>query len=125
MQVPPGLTDAPEEMEKLIVTPGVNPVPLTVTEIALGPWVGNTEIDGLVTVNEPLATYPSESVAVTEVPLVPEGTKKAQLNVPEPLTNIDPVEHEEMVTVSKTKDFRFVFAVKSVPDTVTEEPRGP
>ena len=46
---------------------GVNPVPLTVTDVPLGPWLGVSVIVGVVTVNEAtaLSKLPSDPVAVT------------------------------------------------------------
>ena len=45
---------APELTVVVTVTPGVNPVPETVTDAPLGPWVGVSVIAGVVTVNVPL-----------------------------------------------------------------------
>ena len=124
-QVPLGVTDAPDDMEKLIVAPGVKPVPLTVTTVPLGPDRGTMNMEGTVTVKEPVAVAPPVSVAVTVEPLAPEGTEKAQLNVPVPLIDMDPGEQEEMVTVSKTSDFSDDPMVNPVPETVTVDPSGP
>lgn len=64
---PQPVTDPPELMVVDTVRPGVNPVPETVTDTPLGPWVGAREIAGVETVNEAVAAskLPSEPVAVT------------------------------------------------------------
>jgi hypothetical protein len=49
-----------------IVSPGVNPAPLTVTVIPFGPWVGFTEIVGVVIVKV--------AVAVSDPPSLPVPT---------------------------------------------------
>ena len=46
---------APELIEVVTATPGVNPVPETVTVTPLGPWVGVSVIVGVVTLNVALA----------------------------------------------------------------------
>jgi hypothetical protein len=58
---------APELIVVRIVTPGVNPLPVTVTDVPLGPCVGESVIDGVVTANVVLAwSFPaSDPVAVT------------------------------------------------------------
>lgn len=58
---------APDPIVVEIVAPTENPEPETVTEAPLGPWVGESEMLGWVTVNEAVALskLPSEPVAVT------------------------------------------------------------
>ena len=57
---------APDPIEVVTVRPGVNPVPDTVSETPLGPWVGASEIAGVVTVKSAVAAskLPSDPVAV-------------------------------------------------------------
>jgi hypothetical protein len=57
----------PAVIEKVIVTPGVNPLPDAVTVTPLSPWVGTSVIAGTVTKNDAVALskLPSEPVAVT------------------------------------------------------------
>ena len=101
------------------------PVPETMTAAPTGPFFGLTVIAGFVTVNVPVALAPPEFVAVTVVPVAPLGTLNVQLNAPAEFAVKDPLVQLEIVLVSKTSDFTFVDAAKSVPDTVTEEPTGP
>ena len=58
---------APRLMVVVIVLVGVNPVPETVTDVPLGPCVGESVIPGVVTVNGAVALskLPSDPVAVT------------------------------------------------------------
>ena len=59
---------APELIEVVTATPGVNPVPETVTVTPPGPWVGVSVIAGVVIVNDAVAVskLPSDPAAVTE-----------------------------------------------------------
>jgi hypothetical protein len=118
-------TDAPDPMVVAIVAPGVKPLPLTTTETPLGPCPTESAIVGLVTVNVPEAVSAPTSVATTDVPLVPPGTAKVQLNAPEASVVSEPEEHAEIVTPSKTRDASAAETEKPVPDTVTEAPFGP
>jgi hypothetical protein len=58
---------APELIVVVTVTPGVNPLPDTVTDTPLGPWLGESVTAGVVTVNVALAwSFPvSDPIAVT------------------------------------------------------------
>ena len=58
---------APELIVVVTVTPGVNPLPETVTVTPLGPWAGESVIAGAVIVNDAivLSKLPSDPVAVT------------------------------------------------------------
>ena len=101
------------------------PVPATVTAEPVGPWPGVTVIAGTVTLNEPSATRPPESVAETVVPDVPLGTAKVQLQAPVGLVDSDPLEQVEIATPSKTSDETVVDPENPVPETVTVAPIGP
>ena len=101
------------------------PVPDTVTVAPSGPCPGVTVIDGVVSVNVPVASWPPTSVAVTVVPEVPLGTLKVQLKAPVPLDVSEPVVQLEIVIPSKTRDARAVETEKPVPATVTVAPIGP
>jgi hypothetical protein len=101
------------------------PVPATVAAAPTGPWPGVTVIAGVVTVNEPVAVWPPESVAVTVVPEVPLGTAKVQENAPEASVDNEPLVQLLMVTPSNTSEARVVDTEKPVPDTVTVAPIGP
>ena len=59
---------APELIEVVTATPGVNPAPETVTVTPPGPWVGVSVIAGVVIVNDAVAVskLPSDPAAVTE-----------------------------------------------------------
>ena len=59
--------EAPELIDVVINLPGVNPVPETVTDVPLGPCVGERVIPGVVTVKGAVALskLPSDPVAVT------------------------------------------------------------
>ena len=65
--------EAPEEIVVVMVTAppvlvvGVKPDPFTVTWVPLGPWLGVSEIIGVVSVNDAWAEskLPSDPVAVT------------------------------------------------------------
>ncbi|HYB79415.1 MAG TPA: hypothetical protein VEG66_06635, partial [Thermoplasmata archaeon] len=52
---PQVVIEAPELIVVVMVTPGVNPVPKTVTVTPLGPWVGVSVIAGVVIVNDAIA----------------------------------------------------------------------
>ena len=58
---------APDPTLVVIVFPGVNPVPETEIDTPLGPCDGESEMAGVVTLNEAVAAskLPSEPVAVT------------------------------------------------------------
>ena len=63
VHAPLGVTLAPELIVNAIVTAppvsvvGVNPVPLTVTDVPLDPWLGVSVIAGVVPVNSAFATF--------------------------------------------------------------------
>jgi hypothetical protein len=101
------------------------PVPVTVTIVPGGPFVGLTVIFGVVTVNLPVATAPVTSFAVTVVPEVPPGTLNVQLNAPVAPDVREPLVQVVIVLESRTSDFNFFTAEKPVPDTVTVAPTGP
>jgi hypothetical protein len=118
-------TVTPSKTREARVLDTENPVPATVTVEPVGPWLGVTEIAGVVTVNAPTATRPPGSVAETVDPEVPEGTANVQLQDPVgPVVN-DPLVHAEIVTPSKTSDESGVEPVNPVPETVTIAPIGP
>ncbi len=118
--------DAPLLTDVETVRPGVNPVPETVTVTPLGPWVGASEIDGVVIVKSAVAAskLPSEPVAVTTygvaeaVPVI----VVEQLNVPDPVTVAEqlvsaaPLEIEAVIETP---------GVNPVPEIVTVAPLGP
>ena len=58
---------APDPTDVVTVRPGVNPDPETVTLTPLGPWVGASVIDGVVTLKSAVAEskLPSEPAAMT------------------------------------------------------------
>ena len=71
---------------------GVNPVPLTVTDVPLGPWLGVSVIAGVVTVNEAFATTVLvEGSDTTTWPLALDGTA---IVVPEGMLVPEPVVKE-------------------------------
>ncbi len=113
-------------MSALILVPGVNPVPLTVTMIPVGPCVGVSEIAGIVTVNDAVALSepPSDPVAVTVyVAAAPLTVNVQPLNVPAPVALhelADPiVPPAVIVNVIATP------GVNPLPDAVTVTPLGP
>ncbi|MGA7649979.1 MAG: hypothetical protein WBW40_04655 [Thermoplasmata archaeon] len=134
LNVPDALVVRPPPTEQLvIVTPSnsspttletENPVPDTVTVAPTGPCFGLTEIAGVVTVNFPVAVWPPTSVATTDVPEVPLGTRNVQLKAPVPLVVSDPLVQLEIVTPSKSRP-TVLDTENPVPDTVTVAPTGP
>jgi len=102
-----------------------NPVPLTLTDAPIGPWVGVAVIEGVVTLNVPDVLWPPASVAVTVVPAVPEGTANPQEKAPVAPVVSDPDVHDEIVMVSKTSEASGLETEKPVPATVTAAPTGP
>ena len=81
----PGVT--PSKVKVAIAVLGVNPVPLTVTVIPVGPWEGLRVIAPVVIVNvvEAVSDPPSLPVAVTLwPPAASDGTVNVQENVPVP-----------------------------------------
>lgn len=123
---PQRVIDPPAPIVVVIVAPGVNPVPDTVTEIPLGPWFGVSPIAGLVTANSTAAWSlpPSAPVAViVYVPAAPLTVNVQPLYVPVPdavhaLTDpIDPPRLIEIVIVTP--------GVNPAPDAVTATPLGP
>jgi hypothetical protein len=80
----------PLNVSVLMVVLGVNPVPLTVTMIPVGPCVGVSVITGVVMVNDVVALSlpPSDPAAVTvyDVPDAVPEIVTVQLNVPVPDT---------------------------------------
>jgi hypothetical protein len=105
----------------------VNPLPVTVYVAPTGPWLGDTVIAGVVTVNDDdaLSKLPSDPVAVTVVPDVPLGTANVQLNAPvAPVVN-EPDVQLGIVTPSNTNDASTVETENPVPETVTVAPTGP
>jgi len=123
---PQVVIEAPELIVVVMVTPGVNPVPKTVTVTPLGPWVGVSVIAGVVIVNDAIALskLPSDPVAVT-VYAVADAVPTivtVQLNVPVPETvapQLVIVAPELIVVVMVTP------GVNPVPETVTATPLGP
>ena len=116
---------APAVMVVATETPTVNPVPLTSTDVPVGPWPGVRVIAGVETVNVPVAVCPPASVATTEVPLVPAGTVSVHETSPElPAVRLPDVQCET-VTLSNTSEVSGVYSEKPEPETVTLEPSGP
>ena len=116
----------PAEIVNVIVTPGVKPLPDTVTVAPLGPCVGTSATAGVVTVNVAVALSkaPSDPVAVTVYAAAAPLTVNVQpLNVPVPVavhTLAAPiVPPGEIVKVIVTP------GVNPLPDTVTVAPLGP
>ncbi len=95
---------APAVMAVVTETPTVNPVPLTSTDVPVGPWAGVRVIEGIETVNVPVAVCPPASVATTEVPLVPAGTVNVQEKSPVLSAVRLPDVQLETVTLSNTSD---------------------
>ena len=117
---------APELIVVVIVTPGVNPLPDTVTDTPLGPCVGESVIDWLLIVNGAVALskLPSDPVAVTVYGVADTAPVivAAQLNVPVPDTvapQLVIVAPELIVIVT------VIPGVNPLPDTVTDTPLGP
>lgn len=123
---PQALTVAPLLIDVATVTAGVNPVPDTVTEAPLGPWVGARVISEAVIVNAALALSkpPSEPVAVTEY-AVADGVPvivTEQPNPPEPLT----VASQLVIPAPDVIAVEIVTpSVNPLPVTVTVTPLGP
>lgn len=119
------------KVKVLIPTPGVKPVPVTVTVIPCGPWSGDSEIAGAVIVNvaeaaSPVTVPASVPAALTVYPLAPlDGTLKVQENVP-----VDEVVWEVQVCVAGVAPLKVnvaicVFIENPVPETETVTPCGP
>ena len=102
-----------------------NPDPETVKVAPTGPFGRFTAIFGVVTVNLPVATFPSSSVAFTAVPDAPVGTPNVQLNVPRVPDVREPCVQLEIVLLSKVSDFSFAETENPAPETVTTAPNGP
>ena len=114
------------------LTVGVNPVPLTVTVVPLGPWLGVSVIAGVVIVNGAVALskLPSDPVAVT-VYAVDEAVPvivTVQLNVPVLLVspqlvgdNVGPPEIDNVTEIVAVEE----VGVNPLPLTVTDVPLGP
>jgi len=80
---------------------------------------------GIVTRKLVDAVWPPTSVAVTEFPEAPLGTRNVQLNAPvAPVVN-EPLVQLEMVLPPRTSEARPVDTEKPVPETVTVAPTGP
>ena len=74
---------APLNVMVPIVVRTEKPVPLTVTVVPTGPWMGDRVIVGVVTVNVADALFELASVAVTVLPpAVEEGTTKVAVKPP-------------------------------------------
>ena len=135
LNAPVALAKSEPELQLEIVTPSntreaiavetENPEPCTLTVAPTGPWPGLTEIAGTVTVNAPEAVEPPASVATTEVPEVPLGTARVQLNAPEAPVVSDPAVQLVTLTLSKTSEASGVETEKPEPETVTVAPIGP
>jgi len=116
----------PLNVSVLIVVLGVNPVPLTVTVMPVGPCVGVSVITGVVTVNDAVALSlsPSDPAAVT-VYGVPDAVPEivtVQLTVPVPDT-VAP--HAPIVAPAPIVVVTVAPRVNPVPDTPTDTPLGP
>ena len=81
-------------------------------------------IAGVVTVNEPVAVSPVESVAVTVVPDVPLGTTNVHEKAPETSVPSEPVTQLEMITPSNTSA-TVLETENPLPETITVAPTGP
>jgi len=102
-----------------------NPDPVTVTVEPGNPFLGETLIDGVVTLKLRVACPPPTSVAVTVVPDVPLGTVKVQLKEPVALVPRPPPRLQLTITMpSKTRP-TVVETENPVPVTVTVAPTGP
>ena len=116
---------APLLMVVVTVTPGVKPVPVTVTETPLGPWVFERVTLELVTVNVavPASKEPSEPVAVTVYAAgVLELIVTMQLNVPVP----DTVAPQLVIVAPELIEAVIVTpGVNPVPEIVTAVPLEP
>lgn len=127
LTVPPQLvTVAPEVISVVMVTPAVNPVPVTMTDTPLGPWSGESAIDWLLIVNPAVALSkaPSEPVTVsvygtdeTEPAIVTE-----QVNVPVANTVA-----AQLVTEAPEAMLVAMVApgVNPLPEMLTASPLGP
>jgi hypothetical protein len=107
---------------------GVNPEPLTVTEVLAGPVEGVSEIDGVVMVNvaEAVSGPPSLPVATAGyAPVASEGTLKVQLNVPVPEVVLVVHVCVPGVAPPNVKVVMAVFGVNPEPETLTTIPLGP
>jgi hypothetical protein len=102
-----------------------NPDPDTVTVAPIGPCPGETRSPGVVTVKLLEAVSPPLSVATTEVPEVPLGTARVQLNAPVASVIKEPLTQLEIPTPSNTSDASVEETEKPVPATVTLAPTGP
>lgn len=76
------------------------------------------------TLNATVANWPPTSVAITDVPEVPLGTVKEQLNDPVPLVVREPFVQPVIGTLSRTSP-TVLDTEKPVPETVTVLPTGP
>jgi hypothetical protein len=104
------------------------PLPVTVTVTPVGPRAWLSLIEGVVTVNVPLAvsagTVPTSApAAVTVVPLVPEGTENVHANFP-PLAVSEPLVQLDIDTLSNVRVI-VVDPVYPVPVTTTDSPTTP
>ncbi len=116
----------PAEIVNVIVTPGVKPLPDTVTVAPLGPCVGTSATAGVVTVNVAVALSkaPSDPVAVTVYAAAAPLTVNVQpLNVPVPVA----VHTLAAPTVPPAEIVNAIVTpgVNPVPDAVTVTPLGP
>ena len=82
-------------------------------------------IEGVVTAKVALAVWPPPFVATTDVPEVPVGTAKVQVNVPLELVVSEPLLQLDIDTESKRSEASGVEALKPEPETVTDAPAGP
>ena len=105
---------------------GVNPVPLTVTVVPLGPWLGVSVIVGVVIVNEAVATLLELSVAVIVygvVEAVPVRTNVHPENDP-PVPTVQ-VDAEETVAPVDAVNVTVALGANPVPEAPSVRPLGP
>ena len=116
----------PAEIVNVIVTPGVNPLPDTVTVTPLGPCIGTSVMEGAVTRNDvvALSKLPSDPVAVTVyVAAAPLTVKVQPLKVPVPVA----VHALAAPTVPPAEIVNAIVTpgVNPLPDAVTVTPLSP
>ena len=105
---------------------GVNPVPLTVTDVPLGPWLGVSVIVGVVIVNEAVATLLELSVAVIVYGVAeadPERTNVHPENDP-PVSTVQE-DTEETVAPVDAVNVTVALGANPVPEAPTVRPLGP
>ena len=118
--------DAPVLIDVVTVRPGVNPVPETVTVTPLGPWLGASDIAGVVIVKSAVAAskLPSDPVAVTTYGVAEAVPVRVveQLKVPVPVTVAEQLVSEAPVEIDAVIE---APGVNPVPEIVTLAPLGP